>query len=179
ELVEKFSLERVSRSPAVFDEAKLRAINGYWLRRLPPEELTRRLEESTGHTGLRGAVDITQEKMQTLDDFWNLSGFLFDGPVDDPGAFDRTIAADGAGRRLAEARDALAAAEPFDAEQVERALREVVERHGCKPKDVFQPVRVAIAGKTVSPGIFESVALLGRDETLGRIDAALSRLRDA
>ena len=60
-------------------------------------------------------------------------------------------------------------------ETVEAALRGLVERLGVKPKDVFQPVRVAIAGSTVSPGIFESVAVLGRDEALRRIDAALAR----
>jgi glutamyl-tRNA synthetase len=60
-------------------------------------------------------------------------------------------------------------------ETVEAALRGLVERRGVKPKDVFQPVRVAIAGTTVSPGIFESVAALGREEALRRIDAALAR----
>jgi glutamyl-tRNA synthetase len=58
---------------------------------------------------------------------------------------------------------------------VEEALRGVVEREGVKPKQVFQPLRVALAGTTVSPGIFESVAALGRQETLARIDAALAR----
>jgi len=60
---------------------------------------------------------------------------------------------------------------------VERALRGVVERLGVKPKEVFQPLRVAISGTTVSPGIFESVTVLGREETLDRIDAALERAR--
>jgi glutamyl-tRNA synthetase len=84
--------------------------------------------------------------------------------------------ADGAPATLAEAREALAAApDPFSVEGVEAALRGVVERRGAKPKEVFQPVRVAIAGTTVSPGIFESVAALGRDEALRRIDAALAR----
>ena len=74
------------------------------------------------------------------------------------------------------ARDALAAIEgPWTVEAVEAALRGVAEREGAKPKQVFQPLRVAIAGTTVSPGIFESVALLGREETLVRIDA-LNRL---
>ena len=58
---------------------------------------------------------------------------------------------------------------------METALRGVVERLAVKPRDVFQPVRVALTGTTVSPGIFESVAALGRDETLARIDAALDR----
>jgi len=175
ELAERFSLERVSRSPAVFDERKLRTFNGRDLRELPVDELVARLEAFTGRSGLRPAVEIAQDKLQTLADFWPLCGFLFDGPVDDPDAFARVMDAEGAADALAEARAALAELEPFDLERVEAALREVVERRGVRPKDVFQPVRVAIAGTTVSPGIFESVAVLGRDETLRRIDAALTR----
>ena len=84
---------------------------------------------------------------------------------------------DGAGERLQAARDALAELERFDAETIEAALRGVVERLAVKPKEVFQPVRVAISGSTVSPGIFESVEALGREETLGRIDAALRKAK--
>jgi glutamyl-tRNA synthetase len=175
ELQKNFSLDRVSKSPAVFDTQKLRWMNGHYLRELPVEELTRRLEERTGRTGLRQAVELAREKIQTLDEFWPLVGFLFDGPADDPDAFARTIGADGGAETLAEAREALAAAEPFEEPQIEAALRSVVERRGAKPGKVFQPVRVAIAGKTVSPGIFESLAALGKEESLERIDAALRK----
>src|SRR3954470_5851849 len=85
---------------------------------------------------------------------------------------------DGAVERWERPRDALAAPAPFEPEQVEHALRGVVEQTGVKPKEVFQPVRVAVAGTTVSPGIFESVAALGRDEALTRIDEALARARE-
>jgi glutamyl-tRNA synthetase len=173
ELAKRFRLERVSKNPAVFDERKLRHLNGRWLRELGTEELTARLEEFTGRSGLRDAVEISEEKIQTLADFWPLVGFLFDGPIDDPAAFRKVIGSDGGVECLKAAREALAGAEPFTVENVETALREVVENRGTKPAKVFQPVRVAIAGTTVSPGIFESVALLGREETLARIDAAL------
>ena len=175
ELAERFQLERVSKSPAVFDEQKLRHMNGEWLRELGIDELTRRLEQYTGRTGLRGAVEISAEKIQTLADFWPLVGFLFDGPADDRAAFERVIGQDGGVQTLRAARDALADAQPFTLENVEAALRGVVARQATKPGKIFQPVRVAIAGTTVSPGIFESVVLLGRDETLARIDRALER----
>jgi len=178
QLAERFRLERVSKNPAVFDEQKLRHLNGRHLRGLGTEALTARLERFTGRTGLRGAVEISEEKIQTLADFWPLVSFLFDGPVDDPAAFEKTIRRDGGVEALSAARDVLTATEPFDAEHVERALRGVVERLQTKPGKVFQPVRVAIAGQTISPGIFESVALLGKDETLARIDSALTRARD-
>src|SRR2546421_1371705 len=174
ELIERFSLERVSKSPAVFDEQKLRWMNGHYLRQLPPEELSRRLEERLGRSGLDPAVRIAQEKMQTLEDFWNLAAFLVEPQPDDPAAWEKVMT-DGAPDRLRRAREVLAATEPFDAESIETALRSVVDDLGVKPREVYQPIRVAISGRTVSPGIFESVAVLGRDETLARIDRALER----
>ena len=176
ELIANFSLERVSKSPAVFDEQKLRWMNGRYLREMDPGELTRLLEEQTGHTGLRPAVEVTQEKMQTISDFWNLAGWLYERRPTDEKAWSKVMK-DGAAENLARARDALARVEPFDQEGVERALTELVEELDVKPGKLYQPIRVAITGTTVSPGIFESVALLGRDETLARIDAALARAR--
>ena len=127
-MIEGFRLERVSRNPAVFDEQKLRWMNGRYLRELPLDELTRRLEQFTGRTGIAGAVAIAQDKMQTLADFEPLCAFIFDGPADDPAAFDKVIGEDGGAENLVAARAALAATEPFDQEHVEAALRGVVER---------------------------------------------------
>ena len=175
ELAERFRLERVSKSPAVFDERKLRHLNGQHLRELPVDELTARLEAYTGHGGLGPAVEISREKIQTLKDFWPLVGFVYDGPADDPAAYAKVIGADGGRENLAAARQALAETDPFTVENVERALTTVVDGRGLKPGKLYQPIRVAIAGTTVSPGIFETVVLLGREGTLARIDAALAR----
>jgi glutamyl-tRNA synthetase len=175
ELADRFRLERVSKSPAVFDEQKLRNFNGTWLRELSTADLTQRLERYTGRAGLEPAVEISREKIQTLADFWPLVGPLLDGPIDDPAAFEKTIGRDGGAENLRAAREALATVEPFTAETVERALRLVVDERGEKPGQIFQPIRVALTGTTISPGIFESVALLGRDEVLARIDKALQQ----
>jgi glutamyl-tRNA synthetase len=173
ELQERFSLERVSRSPAVFDEQKLRWMNGRYLRELPVEELTRRLEALTGRSGLGEAVAISQDKISTLSEFWPLTGFLFDGPAEDPAVRSKVLGAPGALELLGKARAALAEIRgPWTVEDVEAALRGVAEREAVKPKAIFQPLRVALAGTTVSPGIFETVALLGREETLARVDEA-------
>ncbi len=177
ELTARFRLERVSKNPAVFDERKLRHMNGWYIRHLGLGGLTRRLEDYTGRDGLGPAVEIAAEKIQILAEFWPLVSFLFDGPVDDEAAFERVICAAGGIDTLTAARQALADADPFTVGEVEQALRGVVERTGAKPGKVFQPVRVAIAGGTVSPGIFESVALLGREATLQRIDRTLERAR--
>ncbi|MBK5230699.1 MAG: glutamate--tRNA ligase [Thermoleophilia bacterium] len=173
ELVKLFSLERVGRSAAVFDEQKLRWMNGSYLRDMPVDELTARLERFTGHGGLAGAVELCREKIQTLADFWPLAGFFFEGPADDERARAKFLDEDGR-LRLSEARAALAGVDPFTADAIEQALRRVVERFEVKPKQVFQTVRVAISGTTVSPGLFESLELLGREQSLARIDAALT-----
>jgi glutamyl-tRNA synthetase len=172
ELVERFELERVSRNPARFDETKLRWLNGVYIRQMGVPELTRRLEQFTGREGLAEAARIGQEKIHTLADFLPLAGPLLDCPVDDPAARERWLGEEGRAV-VREVRAALAAAPGFDERAVGEALAEVIERRAGKPRDVYQPLRVAISGSTVSPGIFESVALLGRDETLRRIDRAL------
>jgi glutamyl-tRNA synthetase len=118
---------------------------------------------------------VAQEKMQTLADFWPLAGFLVERQPTDEKAWQKVMD-DGAPGRLEAVRAALAAAEPFDEDRIEQALRGLVESLGVKPKEVFQPLRVAIAGGTISPGIFESVAALGREQTLARVDDALARL---
>jgi glutamyl-tRNA synthetase len=140
---------------------------------MPLAELTRRLEEFTGREGLEEAVRISQEKIHTLADFWPLAGSLLDGPTDDPAARERWLTEEGRSA-LAEARSALTEAASFDEAGVGEALKAVIDRRGVKPREVYQPLRVAITGGTVSPGIFESVALLGREETLRRIDRALA-----
>jgi glutamyl-tRNA synthetase len=172
QMVEQFDITRVQRNPARFDEQKLRWMNGRYLRELSLDELTQRLEEHTGHTGLGPAVAISHEKIQTLADFWPLAGFMFDGPADDPAAREKWLDEDGRGA-LSEARDALAALDEWDGEAIEAALRGVIDARHAKPKDVFQPIRVALAGTTVSPGIFETLTVLGRDESLARIEKAL------
>jgi glutamyl-tRNA synthetase len=174
ELVQRFRIERVSRNPARFDEQKLRWLNGRYVRELGVDELTRRLEGYLGRDGnLRPAVEISEEKMQTLADFWPLAGFIFDGPADDPKAREKWLGEEGRAA-LRDAREALSALQEFEVPAIEEALRRVVEARAAKPKDVFQPVRVALAGTTVSPGIFETLQVLGREESLRRIDSALS-----
>ena len=172
EMIERFALERVSRNPARFDEAKLRWLNGIYIRQMPLPELTRRLEEFTARDGLEDVVTISREKIQTLADFWPLAGSLLDGPQEDRDARERWLGDDGRAA-LADVRGALGDAPSFDEAGVEQALTGVIERRGVKPRDVYQPLRVAITGGTVSPGIFESVALLGREETMRRIGRAL------
>jgi glutamyl-tRNA synthetase len=170
ELVERFALERVSKNPAVFDEQKLRWMNGRYMRELPVEDLHRRLEEFYGREIPLGIVEISREKMQTLADFWPLAGSLVEGPCD----FDEKAWAQwGASTDWQRVLDLIESVpEPFGVEEVEATLRAHVEELGVKPKEIYQPIRVALTGTTVSPGIFESLAALGRDESVSRVQKA-------
>ena len=178
ELVERFRVEDVGRAAAIFDERKLRWVNGRYMREMPLDEY---IDAVAAHLGrpvderLRAACEIVQEKAQTLAEVWPLIRFLFEAPVEDEDAWRKTMK-DGAPAALEAAREALGAAGGFDSAAVEAALSPLPERLGVKPGRVYQPIRVAISGGTVSPGIFESLAALGREDTLRRIDAALVRL---
>jgi glutamyl-tRNA synthetase len=178
ELIERFRLDRVGSSAAVFDEQKLRWMNGRFMRELPLPEYVAAVAERVGREPderLRAACEIAQEKAQTLSEVWPLIRFVFEGPADDPAAWEKVMTRE-ARPRLEAALAALRDLPGFEASEIEIALRGVVERLGAKPKDVFQPVRVAITGTTISPGIFESLAVLGRDESVARIGRALDRL---
>ncbi len=181
ELLERFDVARVGKASAIFDERKLRWVNGRHLRELPLDEyadaVAGHLERSgipaaADREGLRAACAIAQDKAQTLAEVWPLIRFLFDEPVDDEQARRKFLTPETA-PLLREARDLLAACEPFEPDAIERELSALVERAGVKPKQLYQAIRVAITGTTVSPGIFDSVAALGRDRTLARLDAAL------
>ena len=173
ELVAQFTIERVSKNPARFDHQKLRWLNGRYIRELSVDELTQRLEAYTGRSGLRAAVEISREKLQTLADFEPLACFIFDGPVDDPAAREKWLDEEGRDM-LRDVRDALEPVDPFAEAAVQAALEGVVASREARPKQVYQPVRVALAGRAISPGIFETLVVLGRDESLRRIDAALA-----
>jgi glutamyl-tRNA synthetase len=177
ELVERFRIEDVGTASAIFDERKLRWINGRFMREMPLEDYTRAVAAHLGREPdekLRAAAEIAQEKAQTLAEVWPLIRFVFGPPVEDEKAW-RKVMGD-ALPALRAARDALAGAPGFSPAEVEAALAPVLDELGIKPGRLYQPLRVAITGTTVSPGIFESLSVLGRDEALGRIDAAIARL---
>jgi glutamyl-tRNA synthetase len=174
ELVERFALERVSKNPAVFDDQKLRWMNGRYMRELPLEELQRRLEEFYGRELPPKVVEISREKMQTLADFWPLAGSL----VERPSEFqDKAWAQWGSSDWEGLLAVLASVPDPFGVEEIEEVLRRHVEELGVKPKEVYQPIRVALTGTTVSPGIFESLWALGREESVSRVERAHQKAR--
>ena len=170
ELIERFSLERVSPSSSQLDVDKLDWMNGIYLRALPPDEYADVLVSYLRDEGydwdearIRAAAPLVQEKIAKLGEFPAYAGFLFHEVDAD---------VDGEGEVVAAARDALADLEPFTAEAIESELRTVLDNLGLKPRQGFQPIRLAVTGSTVSPGLFESIELLGRETTLARLEAA-------
>jgi glutamyl-tRNA synthetase len=170
ELLRLFRLDRVSPSPAVFDYQKLAWLNGVHLRNLPPEEYANRVLAYLREQGIdwdedavRRAAPLVQEKIETLAQFPDYVRFLFEDVRPDPSLVD------GAAPVLAEAERALAGLEPFDAEAIERELRGLADRLELKPREAFQPIRIAVTGSKISPGLFESIELLGRERTVERL----------
>jgi glutamyl-tRNA synthetase len=173
ELIERFSLERVSSSPSQFDYQKLDWMNGVYLRGLSPEEYAHRLLLWLGENGydwdaelVARTCPLVQEKIAKLSEFPDFAGFLFHDVEPDPAELD------GGAAMLVGAEEAIVTLEPFDAAAIETALRAAADRLGLKPRQAFQPVRVAVTGSKISPGLFESIELLGRETTLSRLQAA-------
>jgi len=178
ELVRRFRVADVGKAAAIFDERKLRWLNGRFMRELPPEEYTEAVARHLGRepgAELRAACAIAQEKAQTLEEVWPLIRFLFEQPVEDARAWSKTMK-EGTGEMLEAAAAALEAVDPFEPEPIEAALSPLPDRFGVKPGRIYQPIRVAITGTTVSPGIFESLSALGRERSLNRIATAVERL---
>jgi glutamyl-tRNA synthetase len=178
ELIERFDIADVGKSSAIFDEQKLRWLNGRFMREMDLEDYTEAVARQVGREPddrLRAACEIAQEKAQTLDEVWPLIGFLFEEPETDEAAW-RKVMKDGARPLLSEALEALRGTERFDPEELESALGRIVAERNVKPGKLYQPIRVAITGTSVSPGIFESLAVLGKERSIERIERALARL---
>ena len=159
ELVRRFEVGDVGKAAAIFDEKKLRWLNGRFMRELPLDEYTAAVARHLGREPdelLRAGCEIAQEKAQTLDEVWPLIRFLFEDPVDDPKAWAKVMK-EGAGEMLEAVCAALGPVEPFEPDPIEAALAPLLDRFEVKPGKLYQPIRVAITGSSVSPGIFESL----------------------
>jgi glutamyl-tRNA synthetase len=195
QMAEAFDLDRVSANPARFDLKKCTAINADWIRALPEAELARRVEsvlvargvlaepvDPTDRDTLAAAIPLVRERMETLGQSVGMLGFLFiddDRFAPDPDDAARLLGSQ-AEPVLRAARSALADLSAWVAPDIEAVLRAaLIDGLGRKPKLAFGPVRVAVTGRRVSPPLFESLALLGRERSLARLDAALSSIRAA
>lgn len=191
ELVEKFSLERVSKNPAVFDPDKLLWMNGYYLRATDARTLAHLAVQHLARAGfvpkapddremarIERIMGLLRERMRTVKDVVTVGDFFFTEHVSyDPGAFEKFLAREDAPEILGEVKRRLwALGDEFTAERIEGVLRGYAAELGRKAGDVIHPVRVAVTGRAASPGLFEVLEVLGREATCSRLDDALSRL---
>jgi glutamyl-tRNA synthetase len=182
ELVERFTLERVGRNPAAFDVNKLEWLNGHYIRQMAPEALAEELVpfctaagfEAGGEHGravLRKVSPLLVERLKRLDEAPPMVRFLFEEVAPDPKA---AKALDGRGEYLDQAASRLEGLEKWTTPAIEEALRALAAEHELKPKQAFQPVRAAVTGTLVSPPLFESLEILGREPTVARLRKAVA-----
>lgn len=186
ELIERFSLERVNASPAVWNYEKLDHLNGYYIRQLPVTELAERLLPFLRAAGFEAdrekvlkVAPLIQERITTLSDAPAVANFFFLEELPPYDAAELVPAKGDAGMAriaLEKAREALAAA-GFTQAELEAALRSAAGDLKIKPGQMFQPIRVAVCGRKAAPPLFETLEVLGRETCLKRIDEAIRKLQ--
>ena len=192
ELVAAFDLDRVVKHPAIFDTAKLGWLNKEYIKAMPATELAARIDALISTRSVAGDWKIAPDQLQkvaallhdrvkTIVEVLELGSYFFTaGPIQPTEeAIAKYCASPEVLARLHEVREALAHASGFDAADVERAIRDLAAAKGIKPSEYIHPLRVAVTGQSVSPGIFEVCAILGRDVVLKRIDALVRFLSSA
>ncbi len=185
EMIREFAWERVSTSGPVFDLQKLDWLNGLYIRKLGPAELVRRIRENVLKDGapddaaVLKTIPLVQERMKKLSDWIPLTRFLFSGAVN-PAPADlvpKKCAVEEAQKCLESAAEALQSEPAWAAEALEARCRALAGVIPMKEKDIFMCMRVAVTGTAVSPPLFQSIELLGREATLARLRAARAALR--
>jgi glutamyl-tRNA synthetase len=189
-LIENFTLDRISRNPAIFDAEKLEWMNGVYIRQFTPQQFVERFAPLLIDAGFATADDVADrtewfealaplvaERLKATNEIVEMVRFLFEDVDVEESAREKVLGKEGTRAVLTSAAEALRDAE-WNAAEIESILRALPERLGTKPKIVFQAVRVAISGSTVSPPLFESLELLGRDVAISRLQAAASIAAD-
>lgn len=189
-IVENFTLERIVKNPAGLDPDKLYSFQTHWMSEVPLEKKIEACLPYLVKAGLvpdppddalrdyvRRVVLALGERLKVYSDILESRDFFVaDEQLDyDETAFKKRVTVDGAAQRLRRFRGRLAQAEPFESGVLEEALRSFVASEGIKTGDVIHAIRVAVTGKSTGPGLFDCLAILGRDRCLARIDRALAR----
>jgi glutamyl-tRNA synthetase len=188
ELAERFEIGKVHHGGAVFDKDRLDHLNGVYIRALTDEQLALRLRAwvpaAVADEDLLRMVPLIKERLVKLGDVDELIGFAWEPDAVVAAWYEPDLlvpkkgTADDAHRALKLGRDALAELDDadFSADVIEQRCRQAAERAGMKAGEFFTPIRVAVTGRAISPPLFASLELLGRERSLARIDAALEKL---
>ncbi|MEJ2745260.1 MAG: glutamate--tRNA ligase, partial [bacterium] len=183
EIIAAFSLDRVSKKSAVFDTKKLEWLNMQYFKRRSPDEIAKMAlpyfkefgisPDAVDPSRLEEVVKLLGERFRTLLELADKAHYFFtDAPKIDPKAFRKHIQKENAAAILEEVIARLEPLKEFDQESIEREIRAVIAARGVKPGEVIQPVRVAISGRMETPGIFETMALVGKEKALDRMKKA-------
>jgi glutamyl-tRNA synthetase len=186
EATERFDLTRINEANSAFPPEKLDWLNGVYVREMPHGALAERLRApleragfSPGDEQLRAVAPLVQPRIKTLNDVIEMAGFFFREPFQPAGIdqfADKQRTPAQVSALLTEASAALSALPDWSAEALEAAMRALAETLGVKAKDLFNPLRSAVTGQLVSPPLFESMAIMGRETCLARIAEASARL---
>ncbi len=185
EMIERFDLARVSKSPAAFDPQKLAWMNGHYMREAPDARLAALLTEEAEREGLTvdadllaRAVPLIKERMQTLPEGLGMLRFLFVERVEPDEKAARLLGPDRE-ELLREVADRLRALVSWEHDAIRAVLTAIKDERELSSKNAFQPIRAAVTGVLVSPPLFESMELLGRDRSIARLLAAADRAAHA
>lgn len=190
ELIQNFSLERISRTAAIFNRDKLNWMNGVYIRSLTADEFYEAAEpylmrdKLAGETliaseeYIKGILPLIQERARTLAEVTELAQFFFVDELDYDASLliGKNMNPESAAKALEASQHGLGQLERFDAESLEAILRPLAVELGLKTGQLFGTLRVAVTGRTAAPPLFQTMAVLGKERCLRRIEAALARL---
>ena len=186
ELVKEFSLDRVGKRAAVFDYQKLIWLNGKYIRQIPSEDLAAEIEIflkgqekiALSPQEIADIVELLGPRIKVFADFIDQADFILSPEIEyEPAAVEKHLQAEGAVLLLREVRSVVDKLEDFSAEELETALRGIIREKGIKAGELIHPLRVALTGRTQSPGIFETMVILGRERVLERLDKAIEYIK--
>lgn len=189
ELIDNFSLERVTKAPASFDCKKLWSFQDHYMQTIPAKSKTPRCIQVLQAAGLLSKpvdchvgpkmeriIAAAGDRLKVFGDILNYADFFFRKPVYQEADFNKRVRQGEAPGILRKFREMLAATEPFDAAKLEAAMHAFLEVEGLKIGQVIHAVRVAVTGKGVGPGLYDCLEILGKAECLARIDEALAKI---
>jgi glutamyl-tRNA synthetase len=191
QMIESFSLERVTKAPASFDPKKLWAFEDHYMQALPLKQKVSKMLDCLQRANLvptpapcevgpqlTRIIEAAGDRLKVFGDIIAYADFFFqDDVVYDEKAFQKNLLQPGAAERLARFRGTLADVEPFDVSHLEQALHDFVTREGIKTGDIIHAIRLAISGKPVGPGLYDCLEILGQAACLARIDRAVALAR--
>ena len=187
EIIEKFTLKRANKTSAQFNNIKLDWMNGQYIKNTPVEQLTAEVKRFFEKSGidmtkitagwLTNLVILYHERFKTFLDLQNQTRFFFTDAIEyDQAAVSKFLKKEGAGELLKEVYAAVSQVDNFDKKTLEDSLRALTEKLGVGFSKLAQPMRVAITGKSVSAGIFETMELLGKEKTINRLSHTIKNL---